>query len=221
MAVIYASGIAPGLNGSVTPGTAGPLPTTLRDVQVQFNGIAAPIYAVSNVNNQESVIVQVPFEVAAGSSSVTISVANGGSTTVSGVPILPVKPGVFENVDTTGQRYASAVRSDGSYVSPTNPARRGEIISVFAGGLGQVTPATGTNRVGLPGQNVIVPVIVGVDDKGARVLSAQLLPGSIGIYVVTFEVPNEAVPGSARNFVIAVDVGGSSVFSNGTFIAIQ
>ena len=65
IAIITAPGIAPSLRGSVTPQTvAGPLPTTLAGVEVLFNNVAAPIYAVSNVNGGETVIVQVPFETA-------------------------------------------------------------------------------------------------------------------------------------------------------------
>lgn len=225
IAVINASGIAPNVRGSVTPSTiVGALPTRLADVEVLFNNIPAPIYAVSNVNGQESVNVQVPFEVAPGSASLTINVTGGGSTTVMGVQILPIKPGVFEFIDVNGRRYAVAVRSDGSYVSSTNPARRGEIIRVFATGLGQTTPATGTNRAGLSDQtqSVIASVIAGVNNRGVRVVSAQLQPVSIGVYLVALEIPTDTETGVAAPFALAtVANDGSLVFSNGTAIPIQ
>jgi hypothetical protein len=191
IAVINATGIAPGVRGTVTPSTiVGPLPTRLADVEVLFNNIPAPIYAVSNVNGQESVNVQVPFEVAPGSATVTINVTGGGSTTVSGVQILPIKAGVFEFVDMNGRRYAVAVRPDGSYVSSINPARRGEI--------------------------------AGVNNRGVRVVSAQLQPVSIGVYIVAVEIPTDTETGPAAPFALATtDSSGSLVFSNGTAIPIQ
>jgi adhesin/invasin len=225
IASINVSGIVPNLRGTVT-GTSlvGPLPTQLEGVEVLFNGIAAPIYAVSNINGQESVNVQVPFEVTPGSASVTIRSTTGGSTTVSGVQILPLKPGLFEFTEAGGQRYAVAVRPDGSYVSSANPARRGEIIRVFATGLGQVSPATGTNRAGLINevQSVLAPVIVGVNNEGVRVVSSQLQPGVVGVYVIAFEVPANTTTGTSRPFAIAVVGGdGQVVFGNGSAIPIQ
>jgi uncharacterized protein (TIGR03437 family) len=226
LAVINASGIAPDVRGTVTPtNVIGPLPLQLANVEVLFNNtIAAPILYVSNFNGQESVAIQVPFEVAPGSASVTIRVANGGSTTVNNVVIMPIKPGIFENVDASGRRFATATRPDGSYVSAANPARRGEIIRVYATGLGQTTPGTGTNRAGAldVAQNVSASVIVGVNNEGVRVVSAQLLPGSIGVYVVAFEVPANTTPGAAQPFAIAaVGSDGVTVFGNGTALPIQ
>jgi uncharacterized protein (TIGR03437 family) len=225
IASINVSGIAPNLRGTVSGiSIVGPLPTRLEDVEVLFNGIAAPIYAVSNVNGQESVVVQVPFEVSPGSASVTVRSSTGGSTTVTGVQILPIKPGIFEFIDTNGQRYAVGVRPDGSYVSSANPARRGEIVRVFATGLGQVSPATGTNRAGLSNQeqNVLAPIIVGVNNEGVRVVSSQLQPGAVGVYVVAFEVPANTAPGTSRPFAIAAVGGdGQPVFGNGSAIPIQ
>jgi uncharacterized protein (TIGR03437 family) len=225
LAVITGAGIAPDVRGTVTPPNAsGPLPVLLAGVEVLFNNNPAPILYVSNLNGRESVAVQVPFEVAQGAAGVTIRVANGGSTTVNDVVIMPIKPGIFETVDASGQRYATATRPDGSYVSAANPARRGEIIRVFATGLGQTTPATATNRAGsldVP-QNVMAAVIVGVNNQGVRVVSAQLLPGAIGVYVVAFEVPADTTPGASRPFAVAaVGSDGVTVFGNGTAIPIQ
>ena len=222
LAVINVSGIVPDLRGSTTPGVIGPLPTELEGVMVDFNGFAAPILAVSNVNGQESVNVQVPFEVSPGSATVTVRTSTRGTTTVPGVQILPIKPGVFEFIDSSGQRFATGVRPDGSYISSTNPARRGEIIRAFLSGLGQTTPATGTNRLGLANQNVVAPVIVGLNNEGVRVVSARLLPGVVGVYAVEFEVPATATPGPVRPFAVAVvGADGQLVFGNASAIPVQ
>jgi uncharacterized protein (TIGR03437 family) len=222
LAVITAPGIAPSLRGSVTPpSVAGPIPTTLSGVQVLFNNVSAPIFAVSNINGTETVIVQVPFETAPGSATVTIRTSGGGSTTVEGVAIQALKPGIFEYIDTNGQRYAVAVRPDGSYISSANPARRGETIRVFVDGLGQTTPATGTNRVGGRDQNVAAAVIAGINNEGVRSGSAKLLEGSIGVYVVEMEVPATTTTGDARPVAVAVTgADGVPVFA-GSSLPIQ
>jgi uncharacterized protein (TIGR03437 family) len=224
LAYINVTGVAPDLRGSATPPTyVGPLPSTLAGVEVLFNGVPAPMYAVSNVENRESIIVQVPFETQPGTASVTIRSAAGGSTTVEGVQILAMKPGIFEFRDVNGRNYAVGVRADGSYISSANPARRGEIIRVFATGLGQTTPTAATNRAGLENQNVAAPVIVGVNNEGVRVVSAQLQPGTVGIYIVALEVPLETAQRIDSPFAIAVvpSGGGDLIFGNSSLIPVQ
>ncbi|HYO80189.1 MAG TPA: Ig-like domain-containing protein [Bryobacteraceae bacterium] len=222
IAYIRASGIAPNLRGSTTANNVvGPLPLRLADVEVLFNNVPAPVYAVSNIRNEESVIVQVPYEVAPGRADVTIRTSGGGVTTLSGVEILPVKPGVFTFTDTNNTTYAVATRPDGSYINSTNPARRGEQIRVYATGLGQTSPGTGTNRTGVAGQAVSASLIGGINNAGTRVVSAELLPGSIGVYVVTLEIPADTATGQNQPIGLGVvGTGGNGVFANSTFIPI-
>ena len=79
----------------------------------------------ANVDCQEAVTVQVPFEAPENSTvPVTVS-ANGTSATVN-VQIASYAPGIFENADAQGRRYAVATRADGSFITPDNPVGRGE-----------------------------------------------------------------------------------------------
>jgi uncharacterized protein (TIGR03437 family) len=223
MAYIRVTGIASALRGSITPPTiVGPLPTKLADVEVLFNDVPAPIYAVSNVNNEESVVVQVPFETAPGTASVTVRSTGGGSTTVPNVPIQPIKPGVFTFADAGGRTYAVATRPDGSYVSSANPALRGEVVRIYATGLGQTMPATATNRVGLDNQSVAASVIVGINNAGVRLVSAETMPGAVGIYIVALEIPADTAAGPKQPVGLGIaKPDGQIEFSNGTFIPIQ
>src|SRR5690606_10828758 len=144
------------------------------------------------------VIVQVPFELSAGTASVTVRTPGGGSTTVESVPVMAAKPGLFEYQGANGMRYAVALRPDGSYISSANPARPGDIISVFATGLGQTMPAAGTNRAGVAGQTVAGTVIAGINNEGVRMVSAEMLEGVVGVYVVKMEIPANAATGTSR-----------------------
>ena len=87
-------------------------------------------------------------------------------------------------------------------------------------GLGVVFPPTDTNRAGVPGQAVASPLIVGVNDGGVRLVSAEYAVGMMGIYVVSFEVPLDTAPGAHRSLAIAAfDASAELVFGNSSTIA--
>jgi len=222
---IVGPGLARGVQNCVVPSAqVGGLPLELADVTVQFGPDSAPmwapIYYVCNVNGEESVAVQAPFELSPGVTPVTVRAA-GGATTVENVPVVAIQPGIFETIGSNGLRHAVLMRPDGSFVSPENPARRGEIIALFATGLGPVAPPAGTNYAGLPGQEVVADLVVGVNNQGVRVLGGEYAVNMIGVYVVYFEVPQDAATGPARPFALAVRTAtGDLVFGNGSTIAI-
>ncbi|MDQ2948687.1 MAG: hypothetical protein M3Y27_22570 [Acidobacteriota bacterium] len=220
---ITGTGIAPGVQGVQTPPglIVGPLPTSLAGVQVLFNGTPAPIFFVSNLNGQESVAVQVPFELAPGTATVTIITPSNGSATINNVPVAQYSPGLFET-SVNGQTLGVAIRPDGSYVTPSNPAQRGDVVCFFATGLGQVSPAASTNSTGVAGQNVTAPIDVGVNNGGVRLGSATYLPGRIGVYEVCLEIPIDTTPGPSQPIgLILRDTQGNPFFAQGTTIPIQ
>jgi uncharacterized protein (TIGR03437 family) len=221
---LYGTGLAVGINGSVIGwNVVGPLPTTLADVEVMFGSIAAPIYSVNNINGQQWVVVQAPFELAApGTVNLTIKVG-GGTTTVNTVPVKMYQPGIFETLGPSGERYALILKEDGSYVSPASPADRSSKLRVFVAGVGQTTPASGTNHAGVPGQTVNANLIVGVNDAGVKVISAETMVGAVGVVIVQFEVPATTATGATRPFAIAIFPadGSPAVFGNPSTIAIQ
>lgn len=200
----------------------GPLPTTFQGITVTFNGIAAPIYSVSNVNGIQQVVVQVPYEVAGSSTvNVVITTAGGGTATVSNVPVQPYAPGIFETT-VFGQTQAVAIHADGSFVSPANPARRGENITIFLTGLGQTNPGTGTNRAGVTGQTVAAPIVAGIGNAGVPVVSVVADPGLIGVYALTLTIPSDAPTGSNISVgAIAYDAANNPYFAQGSVLPIQ
>jgi len=222
LATIFGSNIAIGVNGVVNTNFlgVGALPTSYNNVEVLMGGIASPILALSNVGGAESIVVQAPCELAPGRTSVVIRIP-GAQAQVDNVQVFRGAPGLFETPASGSQRaYAAVVRPDGSYVTPTNPALRGEVVLAAVTGLGQTTPAASTNRVGNGSQQVAAPLVVGVNDQGVRIVSATYAPGMIGVYWVAFEIPADTTPGLYRSFAIAVDQGnGELVFGNGSSIA--
>ncbi len=230
IATISATGDLAGVQGLVTANNiVGPLPTTLAGVSVTF-GVAAtpaPIYYVQSINGADQITVQVPFEVVPGSAvPLTVSVANGGSTTVN-VTVKPFAPGVFSTIY-NGKSYPVVQRPDGSFVSPTNPAQLGEDITVYVTGLGQVTPATATGDAGIPGQSVALgangalPLIVGLNNSGVPLISAEYAPGLVGVYVITLQVPLNTKTGPSQPLgIVMYDSAHKAYFADSTYLPIQ
>jgi uncharacterized protein (TIGR03437 family) len=222
IAIVRGSGMAPGIQGlQVASLIPGQLPTQFLGIEIQFGGVPAPIFWVSSQGGIEEIAVQVPFETPPGPATVSIRSSGGGSSTVPNVQVLPVQPGVFETT-IGGRRFAVATRPDGSFIGSDNPAARGETIRFFATGLGQTTPATATNRTGVPGQTVLAPMVAGVNDAGVRIVSAEYLQGAVGIYVIAIEVPMTTATGPGQSLGFGVQgADGNMVFANGTQIPIR
>ena len=222
IAVVEGLGIATGISGTVTPNVIlGPLPTTFQGAQVLFNNIPAPIYYISNFLGLQQIGVQVPCELTPGSASVTINAPGGGSATIQNVPIQQFSPGVFTTFYGT-QPFVVAIRNDGSYVSPSNPAHRGDNVCIFATGLGQVSPSTGTNDAGVSGQSVVAPIETGLNNAGVPLISATSLPGQVGVQMVCFQVPQGTQTGPYQPVgLLLTDPSGNSIFAQSTFIPIM
>jgi uncharacterized protein (TIGR03437 family) len=231
IATIIAPGLAPGIQGIVTPGSLfGPLPYLLASDAVSFNGTQAPIFNVANVSGQQpQITVQVPCEVVP-SSSVAVTVTVNGIASTVNVPVLAASPGIFETVMSDGVARAVAVRPDGSFVSLTNPARRGEMVRAYATGLGLTAPTVGTNATAIPGTDAIVQgaLIMGVTNsagqgEGVRVTDARVAPDLIGVFEIPFQVPSDAATGNNVSFSIGViPVGASTpIYSATAKIPIQ
>jgi uncharacterized protein (TIGR03437 family) len=221
LATVIGTGIATGIQGTVLGlNLFGGYSSSLNGLSLSINGVTGPIYSLSNSNGKEQATFQVPCETAPGFATVVVTF-NGGSTTVSNVPVVQAQPGIFTFVDINGTTYADVISAaDGSYVSINNPARKGGSYFMFVTGLGLVSPATATNRAGIPGQNVNVQLTVGVGTGGAALNSAQYATGFIGIYLVGFTIPTDAQSGD-RNLSLGAVVNGTTVFSNSTLIRIQ
>ncbi len=110
---------------------------------------------------------------------------------------------------------------NGSFVSPQNPARRGDIVCLFATGLGAINPPSATNAAGVAGQDVLASLVVGLNNQGVRVIGGSYAINMIGIYTVYFEVPSDSSVGAALPLALAVQSGGNLIFGNGSSMAVQ
>jgi uncharacterized protein (TIGR03437 family) len=133
---------------------APPLPFTLGGVTMTIANNAVPLFFVS----PSQVNFQVPFVTVTGQTNVSLTLAQGASSTTVTVPLRPFAPALFTtNAQGTGQASA-LIAGTASVAAPTGtfpdsrPAKIGEFVSIYATGLGDVTnrPALGAASPGNP-----------------------------------------------------------------------
>jgi len=108
---------------------------SLADTRVLFNGTPAPmIYAWAT-----QVAAIVPYSVTGGNAQVHVEY-QGQTSDPFPVRVAASAPGVF-TLDSTGRGQAAALNQDGSINTAVNPAPAGSIVSLFATGEGQTSPA--------------------------------------------------------------------------------
>src|SRR5215831_306105 len=75
---------------------AGSLATVFAaGVRVTVDGIAAPVYSLSNVNGQEQLSFQVPWAIAGRSQAALVIIRDGQASSAVNVPVIAIQPGVY------------------------------------------------------------------------------------------------------------------------------
>ena len=135
---------------------------------------------------------------------------NGGGHVVFTLYVIPMsRP---EIVMTAGGPSVTH-STDFSLVSASKPASAGEVLSLFATGLGPTRPGLSPGQP-FPSSPLAVvnsPVEVIVNGKDAEVLAAVGYPGVVDGYQVNFRVPPDTAKGSATIQVSAAWIAGAPV----------
>lgn len=173
---------------SVTVSSSGlPVPTTLGEACLTVNGVLAPLFLAS----PGQINAQLPFEVSGNATAVLR--APGGTSNSLQFPVLDSAPAVFHTgragPDTGLPTILRAANND--LVTLSNPIHRGDIILIFATGLGRTAPAVETGA-GAPFDPLAVAVIQPGITLGGVPLGiefAGLVPGIVGVYQINASVP--------------------------------
>jgi uncharacterized protein (TIGR03437 family) len=114
---------------------------------------------------------------------------------------------------TTATGPAIVHSNDFSPVTAARPARPGEILSLFATGLGPTRPGIDPGKPfpASPLALVNSPIEVIVNGRPAEVIGAAGFPGSVNAYQVNFRIPSDAAPASATIQLGAAWVNGPEV----------
>jgi uncharacterized protein (TIGR03437 family) len=151
--------------------------------------------------------VQVPWELA-GQSSVQVKVSVDDGSLMGNVVTVPVAqytPSFFVGNGIITAQDATT----GAQILGSNPAHPGEVLALYANGLGPVTnpPASGTPAPG--GANLASTTtqpVVTIGGQQAQVGFSGLAPGYAGLYQINVTVPS----GLTGNQQVTVSIGGQT-----------
>jgi uncharacterized protein (TIGR03437 family) len=186
-------------------GTYTVLPMHIDFVNVTFDVPAAGISVPARLTYVSPTVLQieVPWELQ-GQSSAQMKVVLDGDLigNVVTVPLSNYAPQFFTN----GNNVADALDLNYAVISTSNPAKRGQYISMFANGLGPVTnqPASGD-----PASNTSLTtqtVTVNFGGQTVTPIFAGLAPIYQGLYQINVLVPQGVTPGNAVP--VTITVGG-------------
>jgi uncharacterized protein (TIGR03437 family) len=216
--ILQSDGVTPigtimvnGLNGSVSPTPPGP-PAGPQNYTI-VGGTGAFLGARGQKGNGNSRLSSTtPVRTASITEDPAKRRQNGGGHIGVALYVVPMSP---PNVLITANGPAVTHSSDFSLVSASKPAAAGEILSLFATGLGPTRASLDPGQP-FPSSSLAAvnsPIALTVNGKSAEVLAAVGYPGATDSYQVNFRVPPDTAKGTAS---IQVSVA----WIPGTFVSI-
>jgi uncharacterized protein (TIGR03437 family) len=164
-----------GLANDTLLATTAPWPQSLTGTSVTVNGLPLSLYYVSptQINAQLRFDQQGP---------VTLRVTTAGGFSEASLNISETAPAIFDK---------SILHANYTPVSAAAPARPGEVLIIFATGLGQVDAKLDSGQVAptSPLARSIAPLVVQVGGSSIVPDFAGLAPGFIGLYQVNVTIP--------------------------------
>ena len=122
-------------------------------------------------------------------------------------------PMIVPQIVSTGNVPAVVHSGDFSLVTTSKPATAGEVLSLFATGLGAVRGGTETGQPfpSNPPAAVNSPVQVMVNGRSTEVLAAVGFPGTSDGYQINFRLPHDTPIGTATVQLVAAWISSSAV----------
>jgi uncharacterized protein (TIGR03437 family) len=209
-----------------TPGTAPPLSTQVADTSVLVNNTPAPIFYTS----YGQIAFQLPTNTPSGQALVQVKRTDGTISNTVSVNVVSRAPKVLllsgtygAIVNNDGCRGTSPCVLGGSLPLPASfsapgypayPARAGDVLTIYAIGLGATSPAVSSGQPSPTAEPFARLTSTPTVDFGAGIFPVQvtpsfaaLTPGYAGLYQINVTVPSNAPKG-----IVQMIVG----FSDGT-----
>ena len=223
---IFGSDLAFGRGpGGVQFAVAKPLPTSLGGVSVKIGDRFAPLIFVS----PGQIGAVVPFELTGASAQMTVVTGPNASGNTVTVDISPTSPGIFSvNLQGSGQGivlHNPDPDPNGTIVAPVGsipgragrPIRPGEFMTIYAVGLGPVTPSIPSGLAPVdtsnPLRRLVNPITVRIGGQAlpaANVPFAGLNPNFVGLYQVDVQIPSNVPTGDAVSLQLVTTEGQAS-----------
>ena len=168
------------------------LSATLAGAQVEINGVPVPMFYASPIQ----LGIQIPAELTAGTASVQV-IVDGQVSPASTINVGTFSPGIFAG---------AIIHANNTAVVTTNPAVFGEMVTIYATGLGQLSSPVPTGE--LPSGTVTTSTMptVTIDGIGAQIQFSGLAGCCVGVNQINVVVPSGIRTGT--NVPVVVSIGG-------------
>lgn len=188
------------LNGGV-------LPTSLEGVSVYVNGLLSNLFFVS----PGQINFLIPYELVAPTATVYVARQNVAGPAAT-IRLANTAPGFFQ----WNGNFAVAEHGNGALISPTNPAMPGEIIVLYAAGLGRTAPDISSGQVVSTATSILylsqLKILVnGSLCPASSVHYAGLAPGFAGLYQINLKLPDVLPSDPTIQMVIGTQASPASV----------
>jgi uncharacterized protein (TIGR03437 family) len=190
----------------------GRLPVELAGVSVAVNGVACGLFLVSPTQ----INFLVPYDFTAG--NVTLLVARDGMAGPGvSIQLNATSPGLF----VWNGNQAVGVHLNGQVISASAPATAGEIIVIYATGLGRTSPDALTGQLATTASQIVAKsqlqiAFNGVPAPAGTVLYAGLAPGFAGLYQINLVLPS---PLPSVNPALQITIGSAASTASVQLIA--
>jgi uncharacterized protein (TIGR03437 family) len=198
---IFGSGLGPDQPVGLQLNNLGVVDTELASVRVRIGGLPAPLLYVS----ARQVTAVAPYALA-GRQTAEVQIEYRGERSPAVVmPVSEASPAIF-TANSSGAGQAAALNEDGTLNSPSNPAPRGSIVTLFATGEGQTVPnGIDGNPAAPPLSAPVLPVTVVTRDVNAEILYAGGAPALVaGVMQLNLRVPWDIEPGDTIPLVLRI-----------------
>jgi uncharacterized protein (TIGR03437 family) len=205
--VNYADGsklLCPGGLATIFGANLGPAQTQLGPVSgltVTINAKAAAVLSAS----AQQVIVQLPVDAGTGPANVVLQY-QGANSAAFAITLTPFAPGLL-STGSGNSAVAAFTRADTSTGGLQNPANPGEIITIYAVGLGPTNPSVGTGA--LPAATAVPTVttnpVVTIGGQQVALYQAALTTTAVGTYLLRIVVSGNLTPGT---YPVTISIGG-------------
>jgi uncharacterized protein (TIGR03437 family) len=191
-----------------------PLPKTLADATLLVGGIQAPLFYASD----RQINAQLPFELPLASRPQVVARGRQTLSVPETITIAAARPGIF-TVGQDGKGQGAILNSQGVVVNQTAPATVGDVVTVYATGLGLTDPAvqSGQPATANPLSQVKTTVTATIGGLPAPVQFAGLAPGYVGLYQCNVQIPSGIPLGPAVPLVLTQN----GVSSNTVTLAVR
>lgn len=183
-----------GLATSTQTATGVPLPTGLGATSLTANGQPVGLLRVAS----DAITFVMPWATAgAGRIRLKATVAGTNSNEIA-VRATPASPGFF-SMTGDGLGTVVGIHADGSLITADSPAAPGEVVTLYASGLGALTTSVAEYAAAAGANVTSVPVQVDVAGVQAEVRYAGAAPNFPGVYQINIVIPPSAGTSAGAN----------------------